>query len=51
MAPGTTTSPKDITIFRGVSAEAGPASGGGLLLEDGVFFLLLEDGSFLLLEE
>lgn len=34
----------------GGATTPGPASGDGLLLEDGSSFLLLEDGSFLLLE-
>ena len=42
--------PENVTLYDG-GRPPGPASGGGLLLEDGVFFLLLEDGSFLLLEE
>ena len=35
------------------AAGAGPATGSGLLLEDGISFLLLESGTtdFLLLEE
>lgn len=34
----------------GTAGAPGPASGDGMLLEDGSSFLLLEDGSFLLLE-
>ena len=45
---GTTPTPENIIIAK--KEEAGPGSGDGLLLEDGVFFLLLEDGGFLLLE-
>ena len=46
-----TTSPIDMALFKGAEdAEPGPATGSGLLLEDGTFFLLLEDGGFFLLE-
>lgn len=34
----------------GPAGAAGPATGDGILLEDGLSFLLMEDGSFLLLE-
>ena len=39
-------------LFSGAAAaaEPGPETGGGLLLEDGTFFLLLESGDFFLLE-
>ena len=44
--------PENVTLYDGgLRMTPGPTAGGGLLLEDGVFFLLLEDGSFLLLEE
>jgi hypothetical protein len=37
-------------IRPGSSAEAGPASGDGFLLENGTDFYLMESGDFLLLE-
>ena len=49
-----TASSSSLVRFSGKPAEAGggtgPATGDGLLLEEGTAFLLLENGSFLLLE-
>lgn len=39
-----------VNTWDGIFGVGGPASGSGLLLESGTFFLILETGDYLLLE-